>query len=75
MDLLEKLKCKNLTFTLGQFVKFEKLEETALKFEFAKIMINLKACFFSNPDFKGGFPMISKSKKFLQNVKCFLNAF
>ena len=62
MDLFDKLKCKNLTFTLGQFVKFEKLKETALKLEFAKIMINLKACFFQIQILKVDFPWFLKVK-------------
>ena len=66
MDLFDKLKCKNLTFTLGQFIKFEKLKETALKLEFAKIMINHKACFFQTIDCVGEFPLTSKRRKVLE---------
>ena len=46
MDLLAKLKYKDLTSILDQFAKLEKLEEIALKLEFVEIMINYKTCFW-----------------------------
>ena len=62
MNLLDKLKCKNLTFILDQFVKLEKLEEITLKLEFAKIIKNHKICFFQTTVCKGGFQLISDRK-------------
>ena len=62
MNLLDKLKCKNLTFILDQFVKLEKLEEITLKLEFAKIIKNHKICFFQTTVCKGGFQLISERK-------------
>ena len=67
MYLLEKLKCKYLTFILDQFVKLEKPEVIALKLEIEKIMKNLKRRFFQTADYKDGFPLISKRKKILRN--------
>ena len=67
---------QKFNFYLDQVVKLEKLEEMALKLEFAKIRIDLKICFFQTADRKGRFPLISKRKKFLRNGKyCILTGF
>ena len=71
MDLLGKLKCKNLSF-LDQFAISEKLEKIAVKLNFSKIMINRKTCFIERKVCKDGIPLVSKRKKYLRFEKFYI---